>query len=243
MAELPDLDTSSISFIAYYNIIDQEGDDQWEADQVLTAPGIVDYTLYDNGVEGTYQIVTGREVTFRAKNDGWIIAYMDRTQVYSDDGSPRGYQDLINDYTDNDGPGYLDRNSLERAVNDMRQESDGSSTHNYDYSKTGLYNYEYTAAQGTTGLAAWSGGTFSYTITGSTTTYRGVVYAANASRYEGRGNFDWNNGAWDNGEYNTGANDMSVVGGTDVATEFEMSITDKYNNDYGAHGGVVIVWS
>lgn len=242
MADLPDLDTTTISFVAYYNIIEQEGDDQWEADQVLSAPGIESYTLYDNGVEGEFTIVTGRTVGFRAKNDGWIITYMDRTQNYADTGEPRGYQDLANNYVDDTGPGYFHQHSLERAINQMRAQSDGSSNHNYSHNKTGLYNYEYSDAQGVTGMSVWSEQTSSYTITGTSTVYRGVVYAANASRYEGRGGFSWNNGAWDNGEHNTGAADMANVGGTDVATEYEMYVRDRYNSSYGAHGGVVLVW-
>jgi len=93
MAELPDIDTSSTSFIAYWNALDNGAVDIAPT-EVTSQNGVIDYTLYDNGVEGSFDLVYTSNrflnesksdvipATFRVKTDGWIIVYLDQTENY-----------------------------------------------------------------------------------------------------------------------------------------------------------------
>lgn len=90
MAELPDIDTSNVSHIAYFNAIDDGGVTTIDPEEVTSAPGIQDYTLYDNGLEGTFNLqetyddisladsTVFPEATFRVKSDGWMVVYLDQ---------------------------------------------------------------------------------------------------------------------------------------------------------------------
>jgi len=94
MAELPDINTTETSYIAYWNALDHGAVDISPA-EVTSHPGVVDYTLYDNGIEGTFDLVytsntylsvSDSEVmpaTFRVKTDGWIVVYLDQTENYA----------------------------------------------------------------------------------------------------------------------------------------------------------------
>jgi len=68
VANLPDLDSSVISFITY-----------WDVGVVIEKADVVflfeSYTEYDNGIEGTY-ILTGLRYRVRVRTDGLIVAYM-----------------------------------------------------------------------------------------------------------------------------------------------------------------------
>lgn len=159
MATLPDLDTTTIGYIAYWNCIDQGNVSDIEPDEVLDSTRINNYTLYDNGIEGRYTSITGREITFRVKEDGWIITYFDRTNTFSVlEGSPiRGYWDIGNDWTSggsNDGSeSDLTQNTLATAINELRQHMSNSDSMDFAFSEVGLYNYEYDTSTNTTLLS------------------------------------------------------------------------------------------
>ena len=95
MATLPDLDPANLRHIAFYNYKEEQGlDDSGWSPSDFTAPGRVEeFTLYDNGVEGSYLIgeaFRDREgkggpnvyINYRVKDDGWIIAYVDNNDDY-----------------------------------------------------------------------------------------------------------------------------------------------------------------
>jgi len=161
MAELPDLDTTSIGHIAYWNAIDQGTLADVAPDEVLSAAAVQNSTFYDNGVEGTFQTLTGRNCTFRVKNDGWFVAWFDRTTTYQNtDGSSTeiaGRHDLANNWTGYGGNSDLTQNSLERAIHTLWNELSNSNNVQYTASDTGLYNYEFPDATTTTLLTAQHG--------------------------------------------------------------------------------------
>ena len=153
MATLPDIDTSEVSFIAFWNAIDQGGIDteDFDAEDVLSDSQIEDQTLYDNGVVVEWEPDMSlaqmdgdpRLVRCRVKNDGWFVAYLDRTESFNheveDKAFVHGPWDIINDWTldwDNDS---IEENYLERAINSLQGELDASPA--YASSEVGLYNY------------------------------------------------------------------------------------------------------
>jgi hypothetical protein len=82
MATLPDLPTSNISLVAFWNAANNGHDlSALDETELLSAANWVDYTVYDNGVQGTFELypVAPQRVTVRYKSDGWVIAWVERT--------------------------------------------------------------------------------------------------------------------------------------------------------------------
>jgi hypothetical protein len=156
MAVLPDLDTTQISFIAFWNAIDQGGVSSIDPEDALSDGRINSYTLYDNGWEGSYSLPNiSRSVTVRVKSDGWLIAYMDQTEDFTlDTGSPpHGPWDILNDWTDyQTGSGSLSAisdlqtNNLERCIQSLYSNLGNSESITYNSSDVDLYDYLYNSA-------------------------------------------------------------------------------------------------
>lgn len=145
MSDLPDLDTSQISFVAYWNAIDDGDVAAIDPEDMLSNSNIQSHTLYDNGFEAQYKNPqNGRVHTVRAKTDGWIVAYYDRTTefVQNTDNSPNGFWDIIGDAA---SPNSLTQNSLERAINDLSGNLSNAGSINYNPSDVGLYDYQHDA--------------------------------------------------------------------------------------------------
>lgn len=161
MSNLPDIDTTTTGFIAFWNAIDQGGVSQINPETATSANGVQNYTTYDNGVEGDYQIASGRIVKFRVKNDGWIVVYMDRTEDYGQtqqsEGNIRGPWDVIDDwsYHPNSNTASDDGRALHRAINALQSNLDNSGSITFNMADVGLYNYAYPDA---TTMTVLSGG-------------------------------------------------------------------------------------
>lgn len=155
MSDLPDLDTDSIGFIAYYNIVEQGGlDVEFDISEILDSPNVVSNTLYDNGVEGTYSGYNGTTIHFRGKQDGWIVAWFAQNYGSHEDtmltDAVNGFWDLARNWDTADGTGGLTNNSLERCINDLQSQLTDSAGISYAATDVGLYNYEYPGASTTT---------------------------------------------------------------------------------------------
>lgn len=167
MSTLPDLDPGGVSFLAYWNAIDQGGVSSIEPAEVTSAGIVNETTLYDNGVTGTFSISeTGTpEGRFRVKNDGWFVAYVDRSATYDTQvqepniDAIRGPWDIINGWTNISEstappPGDLQNDNLERTINALYSQLPNAGSITYNVSDVGLYNYEYPDATTITHLSA-----------------------------------------------------------------------------------------
>jgi len=215
MSDLPDIDTNTVSFLAYWNAIDQGGVSEIDPADVVSHPRVVEYTAYDNGVEGTFDLVTGsrsndldqpRQATFRVKNDGWMVVYLDRSATYARDvrtgNLPRGPWDIVNDwlYVDdgsNSAPpvATIVKNALERAINALLGEFPNSSNMTYSPGDVGLYDYEFTDATNTT-LFAWAADgaknvSLRFQYTAGTTIYRADVMGSLDCYYQDAGDLSF----------------------------------------------------
>ena len=166
MSDLPDIDTDDVSFIAFYNAIEQGGASEIEPEQVLDQ--LESYTTYDNGFEGTYEI--GRStypqvLTVRMKTDGWVVAYLDREENYNQNIQPgvenaellvRGPWNVI-DWLNKSAS--LEENTLAKTINSLCDNLDNSDEITFFYEDVGLYNYAYENAEAVTvmGLSGSSG--------------------------------------------------------------------------------------
>lgn len=154
MSDLPDLNTDSIGYIAYWNALENGNVGEFDPSEVVNSDNVNSYQAFDNGVHITsYTSVTGREISCRAKTDGWIIAYMDRTNdfaVTTSQDNVRGYIDIVNDWTSYQSFGGPGNHTLERAIYDLASQASNFGSMTYNASDVSLFNYEYPNATGTT---------------------------------------------------------------------------------------------
>lgn len=169
MADLPDLDTSNVAFLAFWNAIDQGGVSDIDPTEVTSAPGVQSYTLYDNGLEGEYALSdvdnwsadttddqTGDVVSdsnpgtagFRVKEDGWMVAWSKQGENFgTDQTSPLGGTWDAFKMQDPTNRADANNHNLARLINSLRAEFSNSGTMNYSASDVGLSAYH---ASGTT---------------------------------------------------------------------------------------------
>jgi hypothetical protein len=139
--QIPELDTTSVSWIAYYDT----GLDSMNAELMAGAGSATKITGYDDGVELNYSGPT-RDYTIRGSDNGWVTAHMDRTENYAtNQGSPdgiNGVHDIV-DWTDPNSESSIKNNVLERSIYNCLQELDKWSSISYSDTDVGLYNYQY----------------------------------------------------------------------------------------------------
>lgn len=156
MATLPDIDTDEVSFLAYWNAIDQGEVDSINPEEALEDGSIIEYTLYDNGWEGTYNSTVDREIEVRVKNDGWFVAYMDREENYATNETDRdlliGWWDISNDWRTDDSS--ITKNTLERAIYSLVSNLDNYDDMVYDEGEVGLYDYMHSGSTTLTHFSA-----------------------------------------------------------------------------------------
>lgn len=154
---LSDIDTSQVSFIAFWNAIDSGGVSDIDPTEVTSEPNIQDFTLEDNGVDITYQDPTlghARQYNARVKEDGWFVVWIDRSATFAvnQGNETAGPWDVLNNWT-RGGTAALNQNILERTINRLQAELSNSGSITYDPADVGLYNFEYPDATTMTVLA------------------------------------------------------------------------------------------
>lgn len=265
MSTLPDLTTSNIGYISYWNAINSGGVGSITASDALSDSNISSYTLYDNGWEGKYTInfsVGGsRDITVRVKQDGWFVAYTDRTNNYQTNNTgskTNGYYDIAHDWTnhgsENSGGTTISAmpvNTLERSIHSLQSQLSNSGSITYSSSDVGLYNYEYTSATTTTimGSSVGTHGSFTSGVlytSGVTNYYIAAVGSMNGSGSSGRSsNLTFASNTIASRSKNQRGN---VIGSLDVLTAGLMS--PQTESDYSASlgyyqaasGSMVFIW-
>jgi hypothetical protein len=159
MASLPDLNTSNVGFIAYYNVIDDGGASSIDPEDMLTDGNINSYTLYDNGFVADYNNpINSLPVTVRAKTDGWVTAHTSRQETYSFGGGVSNtftdvqgwYNFATGDEDDSNVNPDLSQNALERSIYSLQSNLSNTNSFVYSTADVSLYNYEYPNATNVT---------------------------------------------------------------------------------------------
>lgn len=158
MAELPDINTANVSYIAYWNAIEDGGALEIDPEEALSAGSLQSYTLYDNGWEGQYSINGHREATVRMKTDGWTVAYLDRSNDYTQNQSyaTAGTWDVLHNWDDSyfQTQSELTNNALARAISSLRSNLSNSGSITFSLADVRLYDYEYPNTTTVTMLSA-----------------------------------------------------------------------------------------
>jgi len=115
MANLPDINTADVGIIAFWNAHDHLAGGPDTIDPTDCTGIFTSYSVYDNGIYGYADPNakgwggSGRHINLRVKNDGWIIAWIDRTNTFGypnkikgdfGESGYKGYYDIIYDWID-----------------------------------------------------------------------------------------------------------------------------------------------
>lgn len=154
MATLPDLTTSNVSFVGYFNTIEQGGGStDLDPETALTYSDIDSYTLYDNGFDANVSFDGGLPLNVRLKTDGWCVAYLPRGNTYTGYNNHSQWTDLApSEYqvmTTRTTFGYRtnihsdDITLLSKTIQNTINELDSSGTITFNHTDVGIYNYAY----------------------------------------------------------------------------------------------------
>jgi len=194
MADMPDLDTTNVSFTAYYNVIDNTSVDSINPETAISGSKVVSSTVYDNGVVLEYlnqfsefpvQVTRRDKSTVRIKTDGWVVVTVqtgtegiyDWNNVETIDGEQnmfRGFYQKVSDF------GTLSNYAGRKIISDIVSYLDNSSTIEQEYngSDVGLWNYNSTSATNTTvGAHNSSNGSAKLVVTNGTTVHDFYAYS------------------------------------------------------------------
>ena len=143
MATLPDLETTEISWIGYWNFLDAGGS---EIDPYETVSAMDAAESYENGVDGVISMGMyhkNRLVNVRVKKDGWIIAWLDDTFEIGTklNEPPDGPYDVIDDWTDENTPPAPDHSNLHDAISKLHEELSNSAEATLESGDVALYPY------------------------------------------------------------------------------------------------------
>lgn len=185
MATLPDLNTDDIFAISYYNIIDSGSVDEsvWNPIDLMENENILNFTLYDNGIEGEVTISfagdllegysntirTPNPTKFRIKSDGWLISYIESgSEYFGPSSGPNDDYPLIGNYN-YFGLGYRDVDGNHYHPVGVLVDMLATAGYSYSRSDFGHYCYEYDNATNISygGASLNSNESFSYTSSAS----------------------------------------------------------------------------
>jgi hypothetical protein len=258
MSTLPDIQTDETGLCAFWNAINQSTEDSIDPSEVTSDSDIASYTLYDNGIEGEYNMANpgGYNCHFRVKTDGWIVTYFD------DEGDDKlgaatpdvhGQFDIVHNWA-NGGQWSYPEHELERIINSLASELSNWATiqNYYNSADVGLHSFDYQAATGVTILTEYDGdntssgedtGTVEFTATPGTDVHYAVASGILNSGSTGTAYYRFEGNDVCTDETTPGARDiLSLVGGSiDPGTTYSGSYAGEYDADFSMNA--VLIWS
>jgi len=186
MADLPDLNTTGIGHLVYWNAIDDGGVPNIDPEEITSSGWITSYTLYDNGIEGeldhskyTPHVRSSNgepRAGFRVKSDGWIVVWVEDRANYGQEetggsySSPGTYPDTLAGWWDfapyifaydekafAPPPADINRAGVFQAVDHLRNQLSNGGAMTFNYSDIGMYFYGDESATTTTLLMTQTG--------------------------------------------------------------------------------------
>lgn len=253
MANLADLAPSEIGIIAFWNAHDH---------RVTPGVGDVDptdciaifdsYDVYDNGIEGYKALGSGRYFHARVKTDGWMVAWIDRTNTFAYPNKPpsnfgesgfKGYYDILWDWTVVANISSTET-TLSYIIDQLFNQLSNKIDFTFDAADVGHYCYEHPSTNVMTLLSNSSSGsetTGDVQYTAGTTIY----YAA----MTGRGYWTCNitpHVKFDGNTLIGGICGQYLHASVDIIADNWMpNPTTNYTlaTYYGGHGSILILWS
>lgn len=194
MANLPDINTANVGIIAFWNAEDHKTAgvvDPTDCTGVFT-----NYSVYDNGLDGDISLGSGRLFNCRVKNDGWCVAWIDRTNTFfypnklvSDFGESgyKGYYDILWDWISYNAGISATLTTLSYILSLLEAALETSGDFTFAAGDVGHYCYEFTSANVMTLLSVFVNGA-AQTGNVQHTTGTSIYYAAvTAAEYQYHG--------------------------------------------------------
>lgn len=207
MAVLPDLDTTNVGVLCYWNATNH-GVSEIDPMDVIDYNDVHSYTQYDNGVEGELNIqrvdyvdndsgVNQVIFNFRVKSDGWILVWTGNENQFGKNWKANGtenYQgwfDVVhnwaNHYTESvddtsyhygTAPSSFPTTTLSVEISNLKDKLSNSGSITFNHSDVGYYCYEYPNANRM--AMAFEN---KDTDTGGTTIEGGISYTSDTTRH------------------------------------------------------------
>lgn len=243
---LPELDTSNIGLIAFWNHLDNGALEinPTDVENVLTSS-----KRYTNGIDGTYGFGFANQPTLpvnvRVKDDGWLIAWLPQTQeeVSGVGGNTlvTGYQNFHNDWTATDANGDSDimpsNPTLERVVKALHGALANSGGSTYNPGDVAFYDYGHPSATSITqtgySTSDFVEGSYDLTPSSDATIHHAVATSAGA---RGTATF----GSISVGD-DTGSNAVAVVNAG--LTPGQATTFTQGSYDWPSHVTALVIWS
>lgn len=157
MVSMPGLDTSEVGIVAFWNAIFQGGVSSIDPKEQAVKDWFDTYNEYDNGLEGIktqgYANLEGVDFNVRIKDDGWIVAWTDRTNNYykkirsrDQETFMKGYYDILRDWTDYKSNINPDQHVLAYLINSLASQLSNWGDMTWDWADVMIYCYEYPEA-------------------------------------------------------------------------------------------------
>ena len=247
MATLPDLDTGTISMLAYWNCTDYGFTAPTEITPLVEWGAIREYSTYDNGVEGRARLSRsgggGEDYYFRYKTDGWLLAWHDRDTSYGVGTSGEGPHLLVPNWASS----TLPATTLAQVIGEMWALFPAGATADVapaDVTHSWLPDGAATTCSlGTVGVDVGTrAGTFTYAP--ETTLHEVVAFGSRGENTIHHVRFDGNNVA-PSGTSGLGSRDVLADGlapNPDTSYPLEVYVNEDFVGSH-AEGGVITIWS
>lgn len=149
MSELPDLDTTQIGAIAYWNAVDQGGlsEDQIDPIPLVDSELVAQFNRFDNGVQGllSYPQPNASDLTlnFRIKTDGWLLVWDNGNTNYRAGPDSVGHGSLVKGSMAT-SPEQFPTTLYSDAISTLN--SGMYISGNFSHGEVGYYNYDIQSA-------------------------------------------------------------------------------------------------
>jgi len=254
MANLPDINTANVGLIAFWNAEDHKTAgvvDPTDCTGVFT-----NYSVYDNGIDGDISLGSGRLFNCRVKNDGWCVAWIDRTNTFGwpnkaagdfGETAAKGYYDVLWDWVAHSASISSTLTTLSYIISLFEAALETSGDFTFSAGDVGHYCYEHTNANVLTMLDIHANneiqtGQVQYT-TGTT-----MYYAAITGRL-----YHHVDSVLDIITFAGNTLDTTAVGGnqlysaTDILAEGmmpdQLTYYSLFARYYRTHSAILIIWS
>lgn len=153
MADLPNINTADVGIIAFWNAEDHKTAgvvDPLDCTGVFTS-----YDVYDNGLDGYKALGSGRHFNCRVKNDGWCVAWIDRTNTFGHPDIPvgsfgesghKGYYDILWNWIAYNANISSTMTTLSYIISLFEAALETSGNFTFNVGDVGHYCYEHTSA-------------------------------------------------------------------------------------------------
>jgi len=264
MANLPDLNPAEIGIIAFWNALDHwKGTGVQSIDPTDCIGVFSSYDVYDNGIEGYIDPKakgwggTGRHINVRVKSDGWMVAWIDRTNTFSYPNKPidefgenahKGYYDILYDWLKYDSNISSTQTTLSYLISKLYGALSNKADFDYSDEDVGHYCYEYPDANVMTLLSLHTRqyhkvGHIQYTT--ETTIYEAQIAASakGHSLYDAKCYFDTNELIYIHHQSTYKYASADILGWMPLPlTDYKLDVLSNGDIPH-VHGSILILWS